>query len=230
MASDESWRWRFKIADQIHQRLWNQLARWIMRKPLSVESEFLSLDSGAASYQEQQPVEIRSRLLQADGAPAEGRKVVAVLWRDGQIVSRVKLPEEPTNPGGYTSAVRGLPTGDYEVSIEADGFTPEALTARTQFAIIERDPSQEMLSTTCNVELLQQLSEATTAEWRAHCAFDSAALAELLLVCPGVNAAGPRVDSSQAIGACLVTSFEADANRALAVDEVYPGGSVKGPK
>jgi hypothetical protein len=161
MASDESWRWRFKIADQIHQRLWNQLARWIMRKPLSVESEFLSLDSGAASYQEQQPVEIRSRLLQADGAPAEGRKVVAVLWRDGQVVSRVKLPEEPTNPGGYTSAVRGLPRGDYEVSIEADGFTPEALTARTQFAIIERDPSQEMLSTTCNVELLQQLSEAT---------------------------------------------------------------------
>ncbi len=32
LGSDETWRWRYKVADELHQKLWNQMARWVMRK------------------------------------------------------------------------------------------------------------------------------------------------------------------------------------------------------
>ncbi len=42
LAFDETWRWRYKAADTWHQRIWNQLARFVMPRPFAVSGEYLS--------------------------------------------------------------------------------------------------------------------------------------------------------------------------------------------
>ena len=160
MASDETWRWRFKVADLVHQRLWNQLARWVMRTPMSVENEFVSLDTGAATYAKDAPIEIRSALRTTDGQPAMGRRVVANLLRDDIVVSRIPLSADDGTPGNYSSVVNGLPVGEYQVRIEAEGFAGEALRIESAFAVtaLRTDEMQRMA---CNEDLLQQIATRT---------------------------------------------------------------------
>ncbi len=47
LAFDETWRWRYKVADTWHQRIWNQLAQFVMPRPFAVSGEYLSVDTGA---------------------------------------------------------------------------------------------------------------------------------------------------------------------------------------
>ncbi len=47
----ETWRWRYKVADTYHQRFWNQIGRWVMRLPMSVQGQFVAIDSGKLVYQ-----------------------------------------------------------------------------------------------------------------------------------------------------------------------------------
>lgn len=165
VASDETWRWRFKVADLVHQRLWNQLARWVMRKPMSVESEFLSLDTGAASHTSGTPIEIRAALRQTNGTPAEDRKTVAVISRYGELITRVNLQQDPLNPGAYSSFISELPAGEYQVSIEAEGFTKEALLAQSTFAVVQPSLNTEMIDISCDSQSLRKHSHATGGQY-----------------------------------------------------------------
>ena len=36
LGTDELWRWRYKVADTWHQRIWNQVARYAMPRPFAV--------------------------------------------------------------------------------------------------------------------------------------------------------------------------------------------------
>jgi von Willebrand factor type A domain len=193
VASDETWRWRFKVADQIHQRLWNQMARWVMRKPMSIESEYLSLDSGAASYKPGTAIEIRAALRQQDGSPAQNRKVIAILTRDGQAVTRVNLPTDDVNPGSYNGTVNNLPVGEYQVAIEAEGFTKDGLTAKSRFAVVQPNLSMELLSTTCDAATLQSIGQGTGGSYIHESQLDK--LAETLRPLSG----GKIVHSTQLI-------------------------------
>lgn len=161
LGSDETWRWRYKVADELHQRLWNQMARWVMRKPMSVESEYLSLDTGSARYTPGQPIEIRAALRQPDGSPAEGRRTVAVISRDGETITRVNLSANENGPGVYSSSLSNLEVGDYEVTIETEGFNKDALLAQSSFAVSAPKLSSELLSTSCDSGTLKNISQIT---------------------------------------------------------------------
>lgn len=164
VATDESWKWRFKIADEIHTRLWNQLARWQMRSPFSIESDFLSLDTGAASYQVGETVAIRCKLRSADGGPAESESVNALVYQGEELISRVTMDANVDVPGDFSGGVGNLASGDYRVRIEAAGFSSDALDLVSKFTMVE-PPNQEMLRTHCDADSLRQLSELTGGEY-----------------------------------------------------------------
>lgn len=164
VATDESWKWRFKIADEIHTRLWNQLARWQMRTPFSIESDFLSLDTGAASYQGGETIVIRCKLRHADGSPAESESVSALVYQGEDLISRIPMGANVDVPGDFRGTVGNLASGDYHVRIEASGYSSEALDVESKFSMIE-PPSQEMLLTYCDADGLRQLSELTGGEY-----------------------------------------------------------------
>ena len=159
-ATDETWRWRYKVADVVHQRLWNQIARWVMRMPMAVQGEFVSLDCGEASYAFGKNVEIRAQLRDQNGLPAPGKTPIAFLSLDGEVVARVPLIEDPNVPATYFASIASLPAGDYDMSLEAAGFSREALNMHANFTVVS-PPSIEMQRTVCDDQLLRELAEKT---------------------------------------------------------------------
>ena len=163
-AFDETWRWRYKVADRYHQRFWNQVAKWVMQRPFAVSDEYVSLDSGPPSYQNGQPAEIRVRLRGVDGKPVSDATVDALLWQDGRIVSTVTLVPDDAANGLYHGRTSPLTQGEYEVSVRASGFSEEAMKARTGFVVLPPD-SGEMRQVACNEDLLQEMALASGGQF-----------------------------------------------------------------
>lgn len=160
LASDETWRWRYKVADTWHQRIWNQLAKYVMPRPFAVSDEFVSLDTGAVRYDFGSTVDVRARLLGLDGKPAINATADALVWKDGRIVSTVSLNADPDVPGIYRGRIAALPEGEYEVSIRAAGYSDAALKARSGFVVLPPE-SGEMTQTAANESLLKQIAADT---------------------------------------------------------------------
>lgn len=163
-ATDETWRWRYKVADTIHQRLWNQIARWVMRVPMAVQGEFVSLDCGEASYAYGKNVELRAQLRDKSGLPSSGKTPTALLSMKGEVVARVPLIEDPNVPASYFASVASLPAGDYDMTLEAAGFSREALDVHANFGVVS-PPSIEMQRTVCDDQLLRELAEKTGGKY-----------------------------------------------------------------
>ena len=160
LASDETWRWRYKVADIWHQRIWNQLAKFVMPRPFAVSDEFVSLDTGSVRYDFGATVDVRARLLGLDGKPAINATADALVWKDGRIVSTVSLNADADVPGIYRGRIAALPEGEYEVSLRAAGYSDSALKARSQFVVLPPE-SGEMTQTAANESLLKQMAVDT---------------------------------------------------------------------
>ena len=160
LASDETWRWRYKVADTWHQRIWNQLAKYVMPRPFAVSDEFVSLDTGAVRYDFGSTVDVRARLMGLDGKPAINATADALVWKDGRIVSTVSLNADPDVPGIYRGQIAALPEGEYQVSIRAAGYSDAALQARSGFVVLPPE-SGEMTQTAANESLLKQIAADT---------------------------------------------------------------------
>jgi hypothetical protein len=160
LATDETWRWRYEVADEIHQRFWNQLARYAMRMPFAVRNEYAALDSGDVAISAGQPVAVRALLKDSRGLPSEAALVRAVASRDGRVVSVLSLSADPVLPGLFRGQWEGLSPGTYEVRLEATGFPAEALALATSVQIVA-PPSAEEIDVTRNDEMLRQIAERT---------------------------------------------------------------------
>ena len=164
LASDETWRWRYRIADLQHAHVWNQLARWTMRNPLSKEGEFLSLDTGKPNYAPEESIEIQCQLRDLEGKPKSNMAAMAIVSLGDSVVRRIKLVESTERLGSYASVLNGLPSGEYSVRIEAAGFPKDALGLESKFSVMG-NPSLEYLETACNDGVLKNLAQNTGGEY-----------------------------------------------------------------
>lgn len=160
LATDETWRWRYKTADEWHQRIWNQIAKYAMPRPFAASDDFVSVDTGSVSYDYGDAVDIRVRLLDLEGRPSSESEADAVIWKNGRIVSTVNLQPDPEVPGIYRGRSGGLAQGEYEVSVRASGYSESALKARSRFVVLPPE-SGEMATTSANEPLLRQMAEAS---------------------------------------------------------------------
>ncbi|MCA9125856.1 MAG: VWA domain-containing protein [Planctomycetales bacterium] len=163
-ATDETWRWRFKAADTVHQRLWSQLARWVQRRPMAVKNEFVSLDTGAAQVLPGHPVELLSQLKDMSGDPASGKSVMVVLASDAQLETKIALIEHTDLPGTYSAIASNLPEGHYRVRLLAEDYPQEALNIETEL-VVTSEHRRELLDLTCNRKLLTDLAQATGGKY-----------------------------------------------------------------
>ncbi len=159
-ATDETWRWRYKVADKFHTRLWNQISRWIMRTPYVVESEYVSLDAGRMTYAPGQAIEIRCRLKREDGTPLVDADVEAAIQRNGQNELMLRLTADSEVPGVYRGTATQLPPGDYTVSVSASGVPRDATAVETRF-VVARTDSQELDDQTSDMATLRRIAELT---------------------------------------------------------------------
>lgn len=164
VGHDESWRWRYNVADLYHQRFWNQLAQWTMQAPYAVENDYVALDSGDRSYGADQEILIRARLRDAEQKPLESPKAFAVIEQNGVLVESLPLSLEGEGTGVVSNLVSGLAPGRYQVHLEVQGLPNEALDLSTEFIV---RPSQdiEMQVLASNRGLLEQLALATDGKY-----------------------------------------------------------------
>ncbi len=171
VATDETWRWRFRVADTVHRRLWNQIGRWVMRLPMAVHGEYVSLDSGKSHYALGDRVEIRARLQDMEGKPSSENNIEAVISSGDRHSSSVSLSADPHVPGVFRGQIDRMSVGVYDVKIRAPGYSEQALNVSTRFEI-QAPASKEMSALAKNSPLLRKLAEATGGKYldeeRAH--------------------------------------------------------------
>lgn len=163
-AFEESWRWRYEVADQYHQRFWNQVFRWIMDAPYAVSDQFVSLDAGAASYAPGEQAELRVQVRDANGRLMTRTKVEAQLFRGGKKVASVPLTSDDADSGVYRGRTAELTEGDYEVRVRVEALPESDMKARVSFVVEPKDAG-ELAELTCNESLLREIAANSGGEY-----------------------------------------------------------------
>jgi uncharacterized membrane protein len=154
---DESWRWRYNVADLYHTRFWNQVAKWMMDAPYPVQDKFVSLDAGKAQYQNGEAPDIRVRIRDAQGKLLIQAEAEAIVFRDGKRAATIPLTPDNNFGGTYRARIPNLPEGGYEVRIGVKGLPENELRAKTSFAI-GLQGAGELAQIHCDEGLLRQIA------------------------------------------------------------------------
>jgi len=176
-AFDDSWRWRYEVADQFHVRFWNQIGKTVMQAPYAASDAFASLDTGLAQYRAGDAANVRVRLRDPSGRPVSDATVDALLSRDGQVVSTIRLTALDTQTGMYRGRTDPLAPGVYTTTVRASGYSEAALQVTTEFRVTA-SISAETETVSCNETLLREIAEASGGQYLPEASADQ--LAELL--------------------------------------------------
>jgi len=180
LGTDETWRWRYDVADKYHDPFWHQIAAAIMEPPYAVRDKNVALDAGTVNYLAGDTAELRVRLRDDRGRAVTKGHPAALLFRDGQRVATITLSADDNTGGAFRGKTGPLAPGSYEVRVDARGLVPQIGDLRAEFHVQSRggDAAREMANLNCNEELLQQMARASGGEhWREE---DGARLVEKL--------------------------------------------------
>ena len=121
LASDETWRFRYRIGDTYHHRFWGNVLRWGAGAKLRDGNAYARAGTDRIHYAPGENVKIRVRLMDAESLPLDGLKVTCTV-HDPKGGSRTfALRGRDLANGTYegdfaeTSAV-----GDYRIEIACD--------------------------------------------------------------------------------------------------------------
>ncbi|MFO0014748.1 MAG: VWA domain-containing protein [Planctomycetota bacterium] len=160
MANDESWRWRYNVADLYHQRFWSQMAQWAMQAPFAMENEFAAFDIGDRTCRAGAVIPIRALLKNADRSPLAGARAYAILQKDGVRIDSIPLTEYPSGSGMYAGSSPAMPEGKYTFSLEVPGVPKENIPWHSDVHV-HANADVEMQSLARNGSGLEQLANRT---------------------------------------------------------------------
>jgi len=155
-AFDETWRWRYRVADEYHQRYWNQVGNLIMASPFAVSDRFVSIDAGSLTYSPGQNVPIRVRIRDTEGRPVSDAVARANILRDGVKIAAIPLKADESRTQ-YRGVMVVSEPGSYEVRIEVLGYPQDQMLARAQF-YVEPPQAGELAPLDCDEGLLKQIA------------------------------------------------------------------------
>ena len=167
MGLDETWRWRFDVADKYQDTFWHQLANAIMDPPYAANSKFVALDAGAVNYQAGDTAEIRMHLRDDQGRLITTGHPVAAVSRAGKKIATIPLTADETGGGAFRGKTAPLAPGRYEVRVDAGHLVPATGDMPVEFDVQRAggDAAHELVELTCNEELLQQMARASGGEY-----------------------------------------------------------------
>lgn len=160
---DESWRWRYEVSDEYHQRYWNQVANFVMESPYAIHDRFVSIDTGGFTYQPGESADLKVRFRDARGEPVIRQNAVAILYQDDQAVASIPLQGGASSGGVMRGTSQPLEPGSYRLGVEADGYDGHA-GVRAEFVVVG-DVSGELNALSCNEELMRQLAELSGGQY-----------------------------------------------------------------
>jgi uncharacterized membrane protein len=159
LSSDQTWRWRYKVADRFHARFWNQLLAAVMQPPYSASDDYVALGTDKIEYEPGASSTIRVRLQDNSGNPVGDATVDALLVANDQVVGTVPLLIDDPARGTYRGQTPPLETGAYSVRVRASGFDANALQATTPIWVGTQD-TIELNQVALDKESLVQVTAA----------------------------------------------------------------------
>jgi hypothetical protein len=160
---DESWRWRYEVADLHHTRYWNQLVREIMEPPFAIRDARTSLNVGKLVYGPDEGVDVRARLRDAEGKPIAQGNAEALVYKDGKKVATVKLALDENAAGLFEGRLTGLAGGIYELRVRSEGQPEPDGRLKAEFKVRSREAG-ELAVLNANEDLLRQISAQSGGE------------------------------------------------------------------
>ncbi len=115
MAMDDTWRWRFRVADRYFGRFWIQSLRFLARSKLAGQT-LAEVGTDRASYHPDQPVRLRVRFPNPGLAPSGGTVNVEV-ERQGKGPRRLALHAAAGAPNVFEGLLPRPEVGSYEVRL-----------------------------------------------------------------------------------------------------------------
>ncbi len=164
LAFDETWRWRYEVADLYHQRFWNQLVSRVMEKPFAMNHENLSLDVGGSIHSPEKGIPIRVRLRNDQGQAPEPPypEVDALIWKEDDVVATIPLQGKDFSNGLFSGEVFGLENGSYQVSIRAPAILNDMDNALQKLPFeVKSNLNEERNFLTCDENLLEEIANAS---------------------------------------------------------------------
>ncbi|HUT34588.1 MAG TPA: hypothetical protein VNE39_13960 [Planctomycetota bacterium] len=190
VATDHTWRLRYRVGDTHHHRFWGQVLRWATAEKLPAGTNLVKLGTDRPRYSPDQSVRVRAKITQADFTPVESDDVAAVVYLADKPVLRRKMDYVKNSLGLYSADLGKLDGGTYRVELEAPAAksilaSEGADKVATEF-FVEPAVPQEQVELAANRGLLERIATLTNGQVAdpAHAAEALAALGSPTLVLP----------------------------------------------
>jgi hypothetical protein len=110
VATDRTWRFRYRVGDAHHHRFWGQVLRWAAADKLQAGTQYVQLGTDQLSYQPGQPVHVTAKLTDSYFAPLEDPEAVIRVYRgEGEdVVLTRPLERSPDAPGTFSADLAAL--------------------------------------------------------------------------------------------------------------------------
>lgn len=116
-ATDETWRWRYRVGDVFFARYWVQMIRFLARSKLAESGATALLSADRQEYRRGEPVLLRARFVDERLAPAEDDGVTVVLEHKGHKNQRLKLHRNSASRGVFEIVLPKPAIGAYHAWI-----------------------------------------------------------------------------------------------------------------
>jgi hypothetical protein len=125
-ATDETWRWRWRVGDLYFARYWIQTIRYLCRSKLAESGGNVTLSADRRQYAQGELVQLRARFADERLAPVEDNGVTVMVEQPGQQTVRLQLHRAAMGRGTFEGLLsRPLP-GSYHAWIVAPGMEGRA--------------------------------------------------------------------------------------------------------
>lgn len=116
-ATDETWRWRFRVGDLYFGRLWVQTIRYLARSRLTSQDRQLQLILDRSQYEVGETVQMRAQFLDDRLAPSGENPVVVMIEKPGTPPRKVELRRKSQAGSLFEGQVSQLPEGSYHAIV-----------------------------------------------------------------------------------------------------------------
>jgi len=160
-ATDETWRWRFRMGDVLMARYWIQAIRYLSRSSLLGQNQAVQLTTDRTAYQRGTPIRLRVQFLDERRAPAEDDGVQLVIESEDQENRRLTLQRAATSREVFETSISNLPTGKYRAWVAAPtvGAAPPSVT----FPVLP--PPGELVRQTMDANELQLAAQRSRGRY-----------------------------------------------------------------
>jgi hypothetical protein len=167
-ATDETWRWRYRVGDLYFARYWVQTIRCLCRAKLTDPGRPVTLATDRREYAQGEPVRLWTRFADERLAPAEDDGVTVVVELSGRQTQRLALRRTTAGRGVFEGVLNRPAPGDYHAWIVAPALKGQAPAA--DFTVTP--PAGEFAQIRMDADEMRRAAQATGGRFYT---FDSAA-------------------------------------------------------